>query len=133
MSPSGETMRRSFNPDLLPKVPPKKEEPKGCRNTNRRFPEIRNFFDLYISLSRGKYVRKEMAEACVCSTQSVSHWKHGTPPGRQAHRHISRYFAKITGISAPLILSDLEYAYHTGFQRWYAEEKQKQKQKQETE
>ena len=125
MSPSGETMRRSFNPDLLPKSPPKREKTKGCRNTNRRFPEIRNFFDLYISLSRGKYVRKEMAEACVCSTQSVSHWKHGTPPGRQAHRHISRYFAKITGISAPLILSDLEYAYHTGFQRWYAEEKQK--------
>ena len=125
MSPSGGIMRRSFNPDLLPKVPPKKDDPKKRKVVTRRFPEIKNFFDLYISLSRGKWKRKEMAKAIDYSTQSISHWRYGTPPGRQAHRPISKYFASITGISAPLILSDLEHAYDTGFRRWYAEEKQK--------
>lgn len=128
MSPNGGIMtRRSFNPALLPSGPPPKTDPKNHKVKTRRFPEVRNFFELYISLSRGKYARKEMAEACHCSTQSVSHWKYGTPPGRQSHHHISRYFASITGISYPLILSDLEFAYHTGFQRWYAEQKNKEK------
>lgn len=121
----GIVTRRSFNPDLLPSVPPKKKEKEKSLFKQRRFPEIRDFFDLYIDLSKGGYVRKEMAAACYCSTQSVSHWRHGTPPGRTSHHHISRYFASITGISSVLILSDLEHAYHTGFQRWYAEEKQK--------
>ena len=74
MSQSGGIMtRRSFNPDLLPKVPPKKDDPKKRKVVTRRFPEIKNFFDLYISLSRGKWKRKEMAAHIGYSTQSISH------------------------------------------------------------
>ena len=127
MSPSGGIMtRRSFNPDLLPKAPPSKEA-KKAKVVQRRFVEIKDFFDLYITLSRGKYVRKKMAAACNCSTQSVSHWRHGTPPGRTSHTLVAKYFATITGVSRSMILSDLEFAYHTGFQRWYAEEEEKKK------
>jgi len=126
MSPNGGIMkRRQFNPDLLPKVPPKKEKTKGCRNTNKRFPEIKNFFVLYISLSRGKWNRKEMAAYVDYSLSSISHWRHGAPPGRQVHRHISRYFATITGISSVLILSDLEHAYSEGWRNFKNEENKK--------
>ena len=119
MSLSGGIMtRRQFNPDLLPKVPPKKEKTKGCRNTNKRFPEIKNFFALYISLSRGKWNRKEMAAFIDYSTQSVSHWRYGTPPGKLSHRKIAKYFSTITGISSVLILSDLEYAYSEGWRNY---------------
>lgn len=127
MSPSGGIMRRQFNPDLLPTAPPAKVDPKNRKVKTRRFPEIKNFFDLYISLSRGKWKRKEMAKAIGYSLQSISHWRYGTPPGKQSHRPIAKYFSSITRISAPLILTDLEHAYFSGFERWYAEEKQKQK------
>ena len=124
MSLSGGIMtRRQFNPNLLPSVPPKKKEKEKSKFQQRRFQEIRDFFDLYIDLSKRGFVRKEMAKACHCSTQSVSHWRHGTPPGRTSHSLVAKYFSTITGVSRSLILQDLEHAYHTGFQRWYAQQK----------
>ena len=118
MSPSGGIMRRQFNPDLLPTAPPAKVDPKNRKVKTRRFPEIKNFFDLYISLSRGKWKRKDMAEAIGYSLQSISHWRYGTPPGKQSHRPIAKYFSSVTRISAVLILSDLQYAYSEGWRNY---------------
>ena len=125
MSRNGGTMtRRSFNPKLLPAVPPskgtrvKKNKNPSIYQNKKVLPEIKDFFEKYIYLSKGKYIRKEMAKACLVSTQSVSNWRHGTPPGRLSHTHIARYFAKICDLDDRFILAELEKSYHIGWQNW---------------
>lgn len=126
MSRNGEIMtRRSFNPKLLPVAPPdkgtrvrKKKKSSPMVAKKKVLPEIIDFFEKYIYLSKGKYVRKEMARSCFVSTQSVSNWRHGTPPGRLSHTHIARYFAKICDLDDRCVLAELEKSYHIGWQNW---------------
>ena len=126
MSLSGGIMtRRQFNQKILPVVPPAVgERAKKCTDTkitNKRFPEIKKFFDDYIQMSEGGYVRKKMARKCLVSVASISNWKQGSPPGRYSHYHIARYFSDITGVTERKVLADLEAAYNIGWQNWTAQ------------
>ena len=126
MSRNGGTMtRRQFNQNILPAAPPSKgtrikknKKSSALLAKKKVLPEIIDFFEKYIYLSKGKYVRKEMAKACFVSTQSISNWRHGTPPGRLSHTHIARYFGEICNVNDRLILAELEKSYHIGWQNW---------------
>jgi hypothetical protein len=126
MSPNGGIMtRRQFNQKILPVVPPavgeRAKKSTDGKVTNKRFPEIKKFFDDYIQMSDGAYNRRRMSKHCLVSMASISNWKQGAPPGRYSHYHIARYFSDITGVTERKVLADLEAAYNIGWQNWTAQ------------